>query len=260
MNNEPLSSASNPLIKDVRALEDKKARDERGQFFLAGLRDITGALQAGWVADLLLATPDLHLSPAERQILDRSVARRQLITPQLASRISGRDNPQALLAVLRQRWALPSDLTQGLWVVLEDIRDPGNLGTIMRTAVAAGAAGVALVGECCDPFAPETIRASVGTFVHCPVLRLSRADFLAWSATYQGQIVATHLIASQDYRQASYSSPALLLMGNESAGLSDALADRATMRVRIPMTELAESLNVATATALMLYEMQRRVL
>lgn len=246
---ERITSAANPLIKDIRALVQKKHRDENGQFLLEGSRDVTTALAAGWQADFLLATEEKDFPPT-------SQVRRLLVTPELMGRITGRDNPPALLAVLRQRWAALTDVTQGLWVGLEDIRDPGNLGTIIRTAVAAGARGVLLIGECCDPFSPEAVRASVGTLAHILLARCAQGEFLVWRPTYKSEVIATHLSGSTDYRSVDYRAPCLLLFGTEQSGLTPALTAAATQKVRIPMRPEVESLNVAVAAALILYQIK----
>jgi TrmH family RNA methyltransferase len=139
---------------------------------------------------------------------------------------------------------------------LEDIRDPGNLGTIVRTADAAGCAGIILVGTCCDPYAQESIRATMGSIFAVPLVKMERAAFLAFASAWPGDVIATHLESTEDYRAANYRGPELLVMGSEGPGLSDEAAAVATRRVKIPMAGRLDSLNLAIATALMLYQIR----
>jgi TrmH family RNA methyltransferase len=162
--------------------------------------------------------------------------------------------------VFRQRQApLPdvSSLGEGdVWLVLEEVRDPGNLGTIIRTVDAVGGRGVILVGQCCDPWSRECVRATMGSVFAVPIARVERGGFLDWRVQWPGDVVATHLSAREDFRSARYRSPTLLMMGSEGPGLSAALNAVASRRVKIPMAGRLDSLNLAVATALVLYQMR----
>jgi len=136
------------------------------------------------------------------------------------------------------------------------VRDPGNLGTIIRTADAVGAAGLILIGNCCDAFAREAIRATMGSIFAIPLVRMSREDFLSWRSAWPGDVVGTHLDGREDFRKASYRSPVLLMMGSEGPGLSESLTRSCTKLVKIPMAGDLDSLNLAVATALTLYQIQ----
>lgn len=144
-----------------------------------------------------------------------------------------------------------------VWLALEEIRDPGNLGTIIRTADASGAAGVVLAGQTCDPFSHEAVRASMGSIFAVPVGRIERAELVALAKRWPGSVVGTHLSGREDYRAARYEAPVLLVMGNEGAGLSSEMTAACRQLVRIPMVGRLDSLNLAVATALMLYEIRR---
>jgi len=166
-----------------------------------------------------------------------------------------------MLGVLEQRWAALPDPDQvgeqATWVALEAVRDPGNLGTIVRTADAVGAGGVILVGTCADPYSREAVRATMGSIFDVPLVRASREEALALAAAWRGDVVGTHLQASEDFRAARYRAPALLVMGSEGPGLSPELARACSRLVRIPMAGRLDSLNLAVATALVLYELRR---
>jgi len=136
------------------------------------------------------------------------------------------------------------------------VRDPGNLGTIIRTADAVGAAGVILVGTSCDPYSRECVRATMGSIFAVPLVKMTREAFLAWCRGWPGDVVGTHLNCDEDFRKASYRAPALLVMGSEGPGLSEPLVKACTRLVKIPMAGQLDSLNLAVATALMLYQIR----
>jgi TrmH family RNA methyltransferase len=133
------------------------------------------------------------------------------------------------------------------------MRDPGNLGTIIRTADAVGASGVILLGQSCDPYSHECVRASTGSIFGVPLVAMETQTFLKQINAWKGDLVGTHLKAPESFRR-TYTAPTLLVMGSEGRGLSEELASACKSMVHIPMKGGAESLNVATATAIMLYE------
>ena len=174
----------------------------------------------------------------------------------ILEKVSRRDNPQTVVAVFEQKFADLTALrpeTAPAWVALESVRDPGNLGTIIRTADAAGLGGVILVGETCDPYSVEAVRATMGSIFAVPLYRASTADFIALRRGWTGSVVGALLSATEDYRAAAYRSPTLILMGPEQAGLSAELAAICDVKVKIPMRGRADSLNLAVATGIMIY-------
>jgi TrmH family RNA methyltransferase len=186
------------------------------------------------------------------------------VSEQVLSAITRRDNPQMVVGVFEQRYASLKDIRPELgetYVALDRVRDPGNLGTIIRTADAAGASGVILIGETTDPFSLETVRATMGSVFAMPVIRANVVDFVKWQKAAGVQVVATHLAGAVDYRTIDYrKKPVVLLMGNEQAGLPDELAREATALARIPQQGRADSLNLAIATGIMLFEARRHLL
>jgi len=143
--------------------------------------------------------------------------------------------------------------TSPCWVALQAVRDPGNLGTIVRTADSAGCGGVILVGDCCDPYSVEAVRATMGSIFAVPLVKASTAEFIAWRKTWPGSVVGTLLTATNGYRDAPYRAPTLILMGNEQAGLPPDLAAVCDINVKIPMRGRADSLNLSVATGVMIY-------
>lgn len=262
-----VTSLANPIVKDIKALMNKKAREETGAFIAEGLKLVIDAIELGWVIRTLIYAKAAKGKPLVEKIAAKTVASGGLVlevSEKVMSSIVRRDNPQMVAGVFEQRWKPLSAIRpqQGeTYVALDRVRDPGNLGTIIRTADAAGASGVILVGDCTDPFAVETVRATMGSVFALPVSQASVSDFLAWRKGADVQIVATHLAGSVDYRTVDYKKKStVLLMGNEQSGLPEELASKADQRVRIPQQGRADSLNLAVATAVMLYEARRHLL
>ena len=182
-------------------------------------------------------------------------------TTDILSKISGKDNPQTVLGVFED---LPTSLDaldrdrSGIWLVAQSMRDPGNLGTMLRTCDAVGAGGLILVDQCVDPFSVEAVRASMGAVFTVPVAQAEWGDFLRWLRTGPGQLVGTSLNTSSDYRGADYAAPCFLLIGNEAQGLPSAYEAECDLLVKIPMLGKADSLNAAVAAAVMAYEVLAR--
>ena len=254
-----ITSLSNPEIKKIRSLALRKYREEEDLFITEGLRHALEAAEAGWAFETIVIEESEKDKDLVKKLL--SLAGDCLVlevSAKIMESLAKRDNAQTVMAVLRQQWTgLAAVKPDGLWIALEEIRDPGNLGTIMRTADATGARGIILIENTCDPYAPEAVRASMGSFPHVALARCRRDEFAKWAPGSGFKITGTHLKTRHDYRDISYAKPRILLMGNEQAGLTDELAGLCTELVKIPMQGKADSLNVSVATAIMLYEMNR---
>lgn len=260
MTSKTITSAANPVVKQIKSLSQKKYRDEEGLFVVEGIRHVQDGIEGGLHLQTLAFSPRAADDALGKIIIAGAKAEKLDVTDDLLSRMTGRENAQSMIGVFRTRDFSLSDVMDGLWVALEDIRDPGNLGTIARTADAAGAAGVILIGQTCDPWSPEAVRATMGSFARMKFISATPAAFANWRPSFKGRVIGTHLKASEDYRKINYTSPLILLMGNEQKGLSDAMTDLCDARVRIPMAATVESLNLAVATGVMLYEAQRHQL
>lgn len=262
-----VTSLANPIIKDIKALSQKKARDESRTFLAEGLKLVIDALDRGWTIRTLVYAKAGKGKPLVEKVAARAVAAGGLVlevSEKVMSSITRRDNPQMVAAVFEQRWTALKDIRpqeSETWIALDRVRDPGNLGTIIRTADAAGASGVILVGDCTDPFSMETVRATMGSMFALPLVKTTPADFLKWKKTVDARLVATHLAGAVDYRTIDYrSKPVILMMGNEQSGLPDDLAQAADKLARIPQVGMADSLNLAVATGVMLFEVRRHLL
>ena len=262
-----VTSLSNPIVKDIKALANKKDRDETRSFMAEGLKLVIDALELGFEIRTLVYAKNVKEKPQVVQCATKTVARGGLVlevSEKVLTSITRRDNPQMVVGIFTQRWTPLRDLkpqTGETYVALDRVRDPGNLGTIIRTADAAGASGVILVGEATDPFSMETVRATMGSVFAVPLVKTNVADFLAWKKAAGVEVVATHLAGAVDYRTIDYrKKPVVLLMGNEQSGLPDELARAADALARIPQAGRADSLNLAIATGVMLFEARRHLL
>jgi len=262
-----VTSLTNPIIKDIKALSQKKERDETRSFLAEGLKLVIDALELGWTIKTLVYAKAAKGKPQVEQVALKTVATGGLVlevSEKVLSAITRRDNPQMVVGVFEQRYTSLRDVTPALgetYVALDRVRDPGNLGTIIRTADAVGASGVILIGETTDPFSLETVRATMGSVFAMSVMRASVAEFIKWQKATGVQVVATHLAGAVDYRTIDYrKKPVVVLMGNEQAGLPDELAKEATALARIPQQGRADSLNLAIATGIMLFEARRHLL
>ena len=257
-------SAGNAEVKRLRSLHERKFRRQTGWFLAEGMRICTEAAALGWRMHrlaYLASRADEGQMRALLQALSRDGGRALPVTESLLARVSRKDNPQMVLGAFEQRWRGADEVVPDparCWVALDRVRDPGNLGTIMRTADATGARGVILIGDCTDPYSVEAVRASMGAVFNVELTHMSEAEFLAFSTGWPGRIVGTALPASVDYREADYSGPLILLMGNEQAGLTEALMAACSQLVRMPMLGRSDSLNLAVASGLALYEVLRR--
>lgn len=258
-----ITSLTNPLVKELRALMQRKNREADGVFVTEGLKLVTDADEAGWPIRTLVYAgrvkdhPLIKTLTASCQAAGGSVLE---VTEAILSKITRRDNPQMVVGVFDQRWAQLPDgqgKTGDLWIALEGVKDPGNLGTVIRTADAVGARGVVLLGETTDPFGLEAVRATMGSIFHVPLVSVSVEDFSVWRAHWAGQVVGTHLKGAVDYRSLDYAPPTMLLMGNEQSGLPDEIAAFCDHLILIPMAGKADSLNLAIATAVTAFEIRR---
>jgi TrmH family RNA methyltransferase len=254
-----VTAFSNATVKRLRSLREKKHRKAEGLFLAEGLRIIAEARDSGRLPQIVAFSPDgaKHALAAEIIAATEAAGGEAIeTTPDILSKMSGKDNPQMLLGAFRQpdtaldridRTAAP------LWICAQALRDPGNIGTILRTGDAVGAGGLILIDDCADPFSVEAVRASMGA-VFTQVIATARwPDFVAWLRSGAGQLVGTSLKATDDYLESRYEQPCFLLIGNEQQGLPEAYERECDLLVKIPMAGRADSLNAAVAAAVMAF-------
>ena len=261
-----ITAVSNPRIKAIRALSQKKNRDVDGIFLVEGMKLVRDAFDNGWQIETLIYASRSSVAEQARDLAAQVRLRGAEIlevNEKVLATMTRRDNPQMVVGVMKQQWVKPpAKITDpsSVWIALDRVRDPGNLGTIIRTADSASVDGIILVGETTDPYSMEATRASMGWIFNVPLARLGVEEFLAWRKTWSGLMVGTHLEGATDYRTIDYKSqPVLLTMGNEQQGLPDVLAKSCDKLALIPMSGAADSLNLAIATGVMLFHMGKRV-
>jgi len=259
MSARTVTSLTNPTVKAVRALHLRKARDESGLFVAEGLKIVTEAVELGHAPRILMYGADAEGHPLLRQAISatRDAGGEVIeVTQDILAKVSRRDNPQAVVGVFAQVFTPLTELTirsDDCLVALHRVRDPGNLGTIVRTADSAGCGAVILVGECCDPFSVEAVRATMGSIFAVPVVQATEAEFASWRKAWTGSVIGTLLSATKAHSEASYVKPAIVLMGNEQQGLTPDMAALCDVNVKIPMRGRADSLNLSVATGIMIY-------
>lgn len=260
-----ISSIQNPRVKQVLHLRDKKERDRSHLFLIEGYRELLRAHEAGWTIQTLLICPELYLGSNEPALIQRlSVQGTEVIicTPKVFEKISYRDRPDGLLALAPQRklklHELQPSVQNPFYVVAEAIEKPGNLGTILRSSDAVGVDGVIVCDRCTDIYNPNVVRASVGTLFTVKTAEAGGAETLEWLKKNKVQILAATPSAAHEFTQVDLTGPIAIAVGTEQLGLSKHWMEDASLQVRIPMHGVADSLNVAMATTLLLYEALRQ--
>lgn len=260
-----ITGFSNPTVKFLRSLREKKHRKAAGKFLAEGLRLLTDAHASGHLPEILVMAEgrDAHplLSALEADVL---AAGGEVIETdaEILAKITGKDNPQAVCGVFAEfdtsLAALDRD-SAPIWLVAQALRDPGNLGTMLRTGDAVGAGGLILIDDCADPFSVEAVRASMGAVFTQKIAQARWDEFLPWLRGAAGQLVAASLRDAMPYRDAPYTAPCFLLVGNESRGLPEDYEAACDLRVTMPMKGRADSLNAAVAAAVLAYEALARL-
>ena len=254
-----VTAFSNATVKRLRSLRDKKARREEGLFLAEGLRIIAEARDSGMLPEIVAFSAEGAKHPLAAEIIEATEAaggEAVETTPDILSKMSGKDNPQMLLGAYRQPETALKRIDRSkapLWIVAQALRDPGNIGTILRTGDAVGAGGLILVADSADAYSVEAVRASMGAIFTQEVATARWAEFVAWLRSGPGQLVGTSLNTSQDYLEAEYAAPCFLLIGNEQQGLPPEYEAECDLLVKIPMAGRADSLNAAIAAAVMAF-------
>lgn len=262
-----ITSSSNPRLKQALSLFNRRDRDEEDLFIIEGFREISRALAGGVTLVELFFCGDLFLGSNENDLLDachkKNVALIRL-TEQLLRKLSYRDRPDGLIAVAKKMHLSLNEASSTfknnnpLVVIAEAIEKPGNLGTIIRSSDAAGADLVIVANGCTDIYNPNVVRASVGTLFTLPVVEATNEETLRFCQKHNLSLLATVPDGATLYTEVSMKGPLGIVVGTEQLGLSSFWKDVCHQRVRIPMHGVADSLNVATATTLFLFEAARQ--
>jgi RNA methyltransferase, TrmH family len=254
-----VTAFSNTTVKRLRSLRDKKARRAEGLFLAEGLRILAEARDSGRLPEIVAFSAEGAKHPLAAEIIAATeAAGGEAIeaTSDILAKMSGKDNPQMLLGAYRQPDAALEHIDRSkapLWICAQALRDPGNIGTILRTGDAAGAGGLILIDDCADPYSVEAVRASMGAVFTQSIAIARWPEFLSWLRSSDGQLVGTSLKATQDYLDGEYARPCFLLIGNEQQGLPGEYESECDLLVKIPMAGRADSLNAAMAAAVMAF-------
>ncbi len=273
-----LTASQNPVIKEIRSLRNKSSREEKGLFFIEGSRFVEEAVREavstagcggpgseGAAEIRYIAISDTYLNNPESMKLIEPCVRQGIkiynVTDSLFESISDTRNPQGILAVmtLKRDHLKNARLSGGILVLLDSIRDPGNMGTIIRTADAAGCAGVVVTEGCVDVYNPKVLRSTMGSVFHLPILHSATIEDAMMVCKEMGyKLCASHLEGSVSIYDADLSGDIAFVTGSEADGIGDGARRSADMLVRIPMDGRAESLNAAVATGIMIFEAVRQ--
>ena len=257
---EHITSTSNPTIKMLKGLDRKKVRNETGLFLAEGARLLVDALKFGWTPKYLLVGQETIERTEIKGLIDQCAeqgARILTTSPRILSAVSRKDNAQTVIAAFEQQSNTLDAFTlknSARFIALYEIRDPGNLGTILRTADAAGVDGVLLINQCCDPFSVESVRATMGALFSTILVPTDFETFNDWRKMHNIKMAAASVNGIQRHDQTDYSPRSVILMGNEQSGIPPAVEEACDSLVKIPMAGAADSLNLAQATAIMAYE------
>lgn len=255
---EIIRSRQNPLIKQLfKLVEHRRERLKTRQTLLSGCHLVRAALEARWPVDTILVCEGYEDGPEIRELLTASALRPLLLEAGLFQAIEQAPSSTGIM-VLSGIPDEPALATTGLCLLLENLQDPGNVGTILRTAAAAGVDQVWLTPGCADIWSPKVLRAGMGAHFHLALRE--RVDALAALDTFQGPLCITTLEQATSLYDTDLGGHLVLAMGSEGSGITQALAARASLRIRIPMADGIESLNVAAAAAICLFERRRQLL
>ena len=254
------------VVQDVRQLRTPAARERTGTYYIEGARIVAQAVQAGAEITLGVIAPELI---AGAHAVETVAALRATGAPvvELSAKafesLSFKENLQGIGAVVRRRLGRLADIAAvpgRVWVALDGVGNPGNLGAIMRTCDAIGGAGLLLLGDTTDPYHPTAVRAGMGSLFALQVVRARFDEFVRWKGRHGYAVVGASPDVTQEYRAVTYPISVILLMGSERLGLSPQQQAACDLLIRIPMVGTADSLNLGVATSIVLYEIfhQRR--
>ena len=258
-----ITSLSNPLIKQARALHQKKARLESGTFLVEGIHHVGEAIEARWEVESLLYAPDLLTSSFARDLVAQLESKTQPVSASVMESLADKDNPQGILAIVRQKQTRldelkPSTTPGGQQIqraaALVAPQDPGNVGTILRTLDGVGADALFLLDGGVELYHPTVIRSSMGTIFWKPVVQATFDEFVKWSRQGNYQLIGTSARGEVDYQTLVPQNPWILVLGNEQKGLSSEQTNACDVAVSLPMKGRVSSLNLAVAAGVLLYQ------
>jgi len=260
-----VTSQSNPGIKAIRKLRNKKERDVSGLAYLEGLKIVGEAVEQGAAIQEIIWSPELLSSDFGISLVKGCAASGMVVievSHQVFESISLKDNPQGIAAVIKQRTKSLAELGNqpaDFGIALYSVADPGNLGTIIRTCDAVGCRHLFLLDQTTDPFDPSSIRASMGALFSVNIVKASISEFVGWAKKNAIPVIGTSDKASHDYLDFDYPNRMIFLMGSEREGIPENILELCSSVVRIPMVGRSDSLNLSIASSILLYEYFNRM-
>ena len=252
-----ITSLSNPLVKQARALRQRKARADSGLFLVEGIHHVGEAVEAGWDIETILYAPELLTSNYAKNLLNetsRLKLRLQAVSAQVMESLADKDNPQGILGVAHQKQGKFSELKSvRRAVAIVSPQDPGNVGTILRTMDAVGADALFLLDGGVELYHPTAVRASMGTLFWKPIVQASFDDFIAWARKNHCQLIGTSARGDVDYHTLIPKEPWVIILGTEQKGLTPEQTSVCDVTVALPMRGRVSSLNLAVAAGILLY-------
>jgi RNA methyltransferase, TrmH family len=256
-----ITSLTNPHVKQVRSLRQKKARAETGLFLVEGIHHVGEVIAAGWEVDSVFYAPDILTSQFARDLVSHIAPQPQPVSAQVMESLADKENPQGIIAVVHQKTTRLVDLKES-WepsrhptcAALVSPQDPGNVGTILRTLDAVGADALFLLDGGVELFHPTLIRSSMGTIFWKPIIQASFFEFVAWARSGTYQLIGSSAHGDVEYQTFTPYLPWILVLGNEQKGLSPEQIQACDVTVSLPMKGHVSSLNLAVAAGVMLYQ------
>ncbi len=254
-----ITSTGNPLIKQVRALRQKKARRESGLFLVEGIHPVGEVVEADWNVESVLYAPDTLTSSFAHDLISRLTNKPQPVTPQVMESLADKDNPQGILAIVHQkRTQLSSLRSPANAVALVSAQDPGNVGTILRTMDAVGVDILFLLDGGVELYHPTVVRASMGTLFWKTIVQTSFDEFHKWARDGKYHLIGTSARADAAHHKHFPDAPWVLVLGNEQKGLSAEHLSACDISVSLPMTGRISSLNLSVAAGVLLYQFMEK--
>jgi TrmH family RNA methyltransferase len=256
-----ITSLSNPLIKQARALHQKKTRLESGLFLVEGIHHVGEAVEAGWEVKSILYAPELLVSNFARNLISRLGTKAQPVSTLVMESLADKENPQGILAIIHQKQMQLDEISNSAGAqkitcaaALVSAQDPGNVGSILRTLDAVGADALFLLDGGVELYHPTVVRSSMGTIFWKSIIQTSFTEFVNWARKGNFQLIGTSAHGDVDYQTLVPRIPWILVLGNEQKGLSAEQTNACDVVVSLPMKGRVSSLNLAIAAGVLLYQ------
>lgn len=252
-----IESKENSIFKSIKKLKDRRGRTKEGKFIVEGFRFLEEGLKSNYDLDFIIVRED-KIENFQNYVDNKLLENKKIYSmkKELFSAICDTENPQGSLAVFKiKKDVIKKD---GFYVLVDKVQDPGNLGSIIRTSHAANAAGVILTKGTVDLYNEKTLRSTMGSIFNIPIIEDKTLEFTKELINNGYSLVASSLEAKNNFFEENLTSKVIISVGNEGNGISNEVYDLSNIKVRIPMPGNAESLNVAAAAAIMIYEVIRQ--